>query len=89
MSSWELDNEDEIEKMTTLNYSKEVFNLNYPLLKEVDYKMPMEEQKKDAKGYDRYWKFTVDIYGKTYFICSQWYDDLNRGYFNKWLESRT
>jgi len=80
---------EEIEKMATLSYSKEIFNLNYPLLKEVDDGIPLENQKKDANGYNRYWNFTVEIYGKTYLICSQWVENLHRDSFNKWLALRT
>lgn len=79
---------EEIEKMTTSSYSKEVFNLNYPVLKEVDKNIPLSEQKKDHRGYNRYWNFTVDIYGKQYLICSQWVEELHRNSFNKWLGLR-
>lgn len=73
---WEEIPEEEVSRMTNKEYSKEVFNLNYPLLL-------------DATGYEkrprRYYKKKVSTYGKEYFICSQWYESSREHYLN-WLE---
>lgn len=68
-------------------YSKETFNLQYPLLKEINYSRNVGEQKKDQYGRNRYYKDPITIYGKKYFLCSQWYEK-NRSYLIKWIESR-
>lgn len=79
---------EEIQKMLTASYSKEIFNMNYPILKEVNEAVSIEEQKKDVNGYNRYWSNTVEVYGKKYLICSQWVEHLHRDKFNKWLTAK-
>jgi len=79
--------DDEIQLMLTSSYSKEVFNLNFPVLKEVPETCnDIGEIKKDANGYNRYYDFTLTIYGKKYILCSQWTEQLHREYFEKWLD---
>lgn len=80
---------DEIERMTTKEYSKQVFNMGIPVLKEVDEERPISEQRIDDRGYGRYWNFTVLSQGKQYLISSQWYEKQNREEFISWFEDRT
>lgn len=78
---------EEIQKMLTASYSKAAFNMNYPVLREVDDALNIDEQKRDANGYNRYWGNTVRAYGQRYLICSQWVENLHRAKFNDWLEA--
>lgn len=74
----------EIESMQTTRYSKEVFDIQYPLLRKADLS--------NGKKVERYWKDTVRAYGERYFICSEWYEvekNNDRPYFMKWLNIRT
>ncbi|MDR2870360.1 MAG: hypothetical protein LBV04_07920 [Deferribacteraceae bacterium] len=65
---------EEITKLLTLEYSKSIFNIPFPILKEVDSNKPLTEQKRDTKGYNRYYNFTLTAYGKQYLLCSQWFE---------------
>lgn len=79
---------DEIEKMTQKDYSKQVFNSNYPVLKEVPIGGDIEGLKKDENNYSRYYSFTLSIYGKDYLLSSQWYEPQHRKQYEKWLANR-
>lgn len=54
----------EIRDMQTLEYSKKVFNLQYPLLIEIS--QPCENR--------RYYVDSISIRGKEYRMCSQWFE---------------
>ena len=67
----------------------ERFGIGYPLLKEVDPVIPISEQKKYDKVLSRYWiKPIVDINGKSYVICSQWFWYL-RDKLDKWIREES
>lgn len=77
----EMISENEIGKMQTLNYSKRVFDIQFPLLQ-------------NAKGSDkkpiRYWANPVKTHGQYYYICSEWYDSPendDRSYFLNWVRN--
>ncbi len=71
---------DEIIKMQTKEYSKETFDIQYPLL-----------QKASLTNYEspiRYYSTCLKIYGEEYFLCSEWYEGAannDRPYLIKWL----
>nr|WP_278678530.1 hypothetical protein [Clostridium paraputrificum] len=66
----------EIEKLKDKAYSKQVFNINYPLLVDI----------KDKTKVDlyRYWKDIITSNNGKYYICSQWYEK-DKSYFIDWL----
>ncbi|MEQ8198359.1 MAG: hypothetical protein ABRQ27_10180 [Clostridiaceae bacterium] len=71
---------EEIEKMQTKEYSKETFDIQYPLLQ----KAVLTQGKSPL----RYYSAPLKIYGEEYFLCSEWYEvDANndRPYLMKWL----
>lgn len=74
---------EEIELVQTAKYSKDTFDIQYPLLRKAvlsDYERPL-----------RYWAGAVRAYGEEYFICSEWYEvpqNNDRPYFMKWLALR-
>ncbi|MUK87769.1 hypothetical protein GMD78_05050 [Ornithinibacillus sp. L9] len=78
----------QIELFQTLEYSKEVFKLNFPLLKEIDETKDFDVQKQDSKGRNRYYKDPLTIFGKKYYLCSQWYEN-NREFLLKWIEENS
>lgn len=78
----------EIEKMMDLNYSKFTFNSNIPVLKEVPIGSNIDQLKRDDRNYPRYYSYTLTIYGKDYLLSSQWYEHLNRSYYEKWLSTK-
>ena len=80
--------ENELKKMETPEYSKEVFNLNFEILKPVDRKLDIIKQKQDSKGYNRYYDVIISTSGKEYLLCSQWVESLHRESFEKWLAHR-
>ena len=80
---------EEIERLCTLDYSNSTFGLNFPMLKEFDPnpELSIEIQKKDKKGYNRYYKFLLDIDKKQYLLCSQWIEGLHRQKYINWLNN--
>lgn len=78
----------EIEKMTKADYSKRVFNANFPILIEVPFGSDVKKLRKDGNAYDRYYATTLTIYGKQYLLSAQWYENLNRSYYESWLASK-
>ncbi|NLN42633.1 MAG: hypothetical protein GX160_11810 [Clostridiales bacterium] len=79
---------DEIEKMTQPDYSKQIFNANIPVLKEVPIGGNIDELKRDDNNYPRYYSYTISIYGKDYLLSSQWFEHLHRTYYEKWLSNK-
>lgn len=73
------------EKMETYDYSKRVFNINYPLLKKIDYNIPLPGQRL-VNNRPRYWSEIFKIGNEEYFVCQEWFE-LNREYFVRWLKS--
>lgn len=80
--------QDEIDKMTQDNYSKQVFNANIPVLKEVPDGGNINELKRDANNYPRYYNYTISIYGKRYLLFSQWIERLHRSYYESWVSNK-
>lgn len=71
---------EEIEQMQTAEYSKEVFDIQYPLLIKVS--------ETDGRSPKRYYSLPIKIYGEEYFLCSEWYEvpaNNDRPYLMKWL----
>lgn len=42
-------------------YSKSTFNINFKVLKIVDENVPIEEQKRDQRGYNRYYDSPIKV----------------------------
>ena len=78
---------EEIKLLCTLEYSNSTFGLNFPVLKEYDpdSELSIDMQKRDKNGYNRYYKFLLNIYGKQYLLCSQWVEGLHRKKYLDWL----
>ncbi|MBK5243092.1 hypothetical protein [Clostridium sp.] len=77
--------EELIQSFLEKNYSKDMINVNYPLLKKIDMKSSISEQAR-IDGMPRYWvKPIIDIKGEKYLICSQWYQ-WNIRDFEQWYE---
>lgn len=76
--------EREVECLQRKDYSKKTFNLNYPFIKEVDYKVDISDQKK-VNGAPRFYTNTYLIRGIEYLLCNDWYENPSRSYFDAWL----
>lgn len=74
---------DEINRMTTYDYSKTVFDINYPFLKEINELEALDKQR-FINGRPRYWNEIFMISGKKYFVCQEWFER-NRSYFDQWI----
>ncbi len=71
---------DEIERMQTKSYSKETFDIQYPVLQKASITQ--------GKSPLRYYSAPVLIHGEEYFLCSEWYEvaaNNDRPYLMKWL----
>ena len=72
--------EEEITLMQTAEYSKQTFDIQFPLLRKASLS--------NGEKILRYWAGAVEGYGEKYFICSEWYEvpqNNDRPYFMKWL----
>jgi len=72
----------EIEQMQTKEYSKETFDIQFPLLVKV--------RETDERSPARYYSLPLKIYDENYFLCSEWYEvpaNNDRPYLMKWLVS--
>lgn len=72
--------EDEIGRMQSKSYSKETFDIQYPLLQKASITQ--------GKRPPRYYSAPVQIYGEEFFLCSEWYEtpvNNDRPYLMKWL----
>jgi len=73
---------EEIEQMQTSEYSKKVFDLQYPVL--VDVNANFEKS--------RYYSKSIRINDKEYYLCSQWFEVENnndRPFLLKWIEEHS
>ena len=66
--------DNEIQLMQTKEYSKKVFNLNFPLLLKTN----------SNKKQERYYSNPLMINGIRYYLCSEWYER-DKPYLLKWL----
>jgi hypothetical protein len=64
-------------------YSKETFDVNFPILKKVSNDKPTMNQRL-INGYGRYWSTIYKINGERYFVCNDWYEK-SRIKFLKWI----
>ncbi len=73
---------DEIEKLQRVDYSKQTFDIQFPFL--------IKSLSKNDDEWIRYWKPSINIRGKHYFVCSQWYEvsaNNDRPYYERWLKN--
>ncbi|SDO87306.1 hypothetical protein SAMN04487897_12524 [Paenibacillus sp. yr247] len=73
---------DEINRLTTYDYSKVTFDINYPFLKEINYSEALEQQRL-VNGRPRYWSEIFHSQNKKYYVCQEWFER-NRSYFDQW-----
>ena len=66
--------DNEIPLMMSKDYSKQTFNINYPLL-------TME------RNSDRYYAKQLKINGDYYYLCKEWFED-DKPYLFRWLEEK-
>lgn len=76
----------EIEKLQNSDYSKMIFNLNYPVLKKVDENRSIIESR-TVSGYTRYYAKNHINKNSDYLITSEWYDRNQEG-FILWLKRK-
>lgn len=80
--------DDEFNLMQDEKYSKKVFNMNFPVLKEIRKDIDFKDQKKDKNGYNRYYDTILSFKGRQYILCSQWSENLHRKSLEGWVESK-
>lgn len=75
--------EEEIELLKSPEYSKKVFGIHFPVIREYvdDPCKGISQQIADSKGYARYWK---ELVAGRYLITSQWHER-HRSKFLNWL----
>lgn len=78
--------EDEVSRLTDKGYSKDTFNINFPMLKESSEED--DGQRFDKRGYTRYYSKSLCINGKQYLLCQEWNDRFSRKQYDEWYKSR-
>lgn len=76
--------EEEVQLMQTKEYSKETFDIQYPLL------LPVQDTNGGRPA--RYYSSPISVRGKKYFLCSEWFEvstNNDRPYLLKWLALHT
>lgn len=72
----------EIEMLQSVEYSKRVFDLQFPLL--------LQTEEPNSERPDRYYAKPLKIHGRYYFMCSEWYEkntNNDRPYLIRWLSA--
>lgn len=82
----ELISEIEIKKMTSSDYSKMVFDMNYPVFKEIDENNSLLVNR-TVGDYTRYYADPIECYNSEYLISSEWYDRSKEDYI-RWLKRK-
>ena len=75
---------EEVELLQSKQYSKDTFDIQYPLLLKV--------KNTDGRSPLRYYSQPVTVQGEEYFLCSEWYEvpvNNDRPYLLKWLALHT
>ncbi|MCM1212244.1 MAG: hypothetical protein NC318_11630 [Blautia sp.] len=81
--------ESDINKFTDKKWCHDTFGICYPILKQVDIKLPINEQVNYNNQYRRYYSSPVlKINEKNYIICSQWFAQFKPKLIN-WINSNS
>lgn len=78
--------EEIIEKLKTHKYSKDFFGIKPSFLIEIDENNNIKEQITDENGYVRYWTKPVEIHGRKYCICKEWFEN-QRERYQRWFNT--
>ncbi|WLR57326.1 hypothetical protein LC048_10950 [Mesobacillus subterraneus] len=76
---------EKVRALQDAKHCKNLFDINYPMLKKVRYDRPLIDQR-TVNGYYRYWSKPVIIHNEKYLVCNDWYER-NRTKFAAWVES--
>lgn len=76
----------EVRRLTTDNYSKLNFDMNYPVLRLVDESLTLLENRTIGE-YTRYYAKPYQFKGSRYLISSEWYDRNQEDYI-RWLKRK-
>lgn len=78
----------ELQKFQEADYSKQMFNLNFPVLRMINPGETLDSAKRDARGYNRYYDSYVMVNGNRFLICSQWVENLHKSYVETWIANK-
>ncbi len=82
----ELMSETEVKKLTESDYSKMIFDMNYPVLKIVDESLYILDNR-SIGDYTRYYAEPHYFKNARYLISSEWYDRNQEDYI-RWLKRK-
>lgn len=80
-------NENIINSLTDKTYSNNTFGIGFPMLKDITNCADKNEQRKDTKGYYRYYSTPLKYNNKTYLLCQEWNDRLHREKYDNWYKN--
>ena len=73
----------EVKKLTTADYSRQTFSVRVPVLKEIETRQNIDEQRK-VNGKVLYWKESFKFNGRTYLVFKEWIVHLHKNKFAVW-----
>ncbi len=68
------------------DYCKNIFGINFAVLKDISNCDNKNEMRLDSRGYSRYYTTPLEYNGKSYLLCQEWNDKLHRGKYDKWYK---
>lgn len=74
----------ELQQLTDKKYSKDTFDANFPILKEIIKDESIDELRYDSNNYSRYYAYVYKTRGRKFLLTSEWFAR-NRTFFNDWL----
>ena len=82
----ELISENEIENLLKKDYSKLTFNVIFPILKKIDYKIPLKENRM-INGNPRYYAKPI-MNNKTQYLLTNEWKEFHREDFVNWMKRK-
>ena len=75
----------EVKRLTTPEYSRTTFSVRVPVLKEIETRQNIDEQRK-VNGKVLYWKDSFKFNGRTYLVFKEWIVHLHKNKFAVWSD---
>ena len=75
----------EVKRLTTPEYSRSTFSVRVPVLKEIETRLNIDEQRK-VNGKVLYWKESFKFNGRTYLVFKEWIVHLHKNKFALWSD---
>ena len=86
MTEYNLFTETILTDLLSNDKSKHLFGINYAVLKDITDCSDKDAERKDNRGYSRYYSKPLEINGRTYLLCQEWNEQTHRNNFDNWYK---